>query len=106
MKRLLTATSVAAMAFVPRLAAAQATMPLFLGNVTLQDIVGRIVKVLLTMSGSLALVMIIVGGLRWMTAQGEADKIKKAKGTLTWAIIGLIVAFSAYSLVDFILKNL
>lgn len=105
MKKPYIALAVAA-ALLPRLAAAQATIPRPLGDVTLEQIIGNIVKALLGVSGTLALVMIIVGGLRWMTAQGDPEAVKKAKSTLEWAILGLIVAFSSFALVDFILKAL
>jgi type IV secretory pathway VirB2 component (pilin) len=106
MKKLLTAVAAAALGLLPHLAAAQATIPMPLGPATLEQIIGRVIKVLLSLSGTLALVMIIVAGFRWMTAQGEVDQVKKAKATLTWSIIGLIVAFSSYAMVDFILQRL
>jgi type IV secretory pathway VirB2 component (pilin) len=106
MKKLYVASYLALALFLPKVAAAQATMPLFLGNTTLEQIIGNVVKALLGIAGTLSLVMIILGGLKWMTSQGEVEKIKKAKGTITWAIIGLLVAFSSFTLVDFILSKL
>jgi type IV secretory pathway VirB2 component (pilin) len=106
MKKPLLVLTGAAAALLPRLASAQVTIPRPLGDLTLQQIIGNLVKALLGISGTLALIMIIIGGLRWMTAQGDPEAIKKAKSTLEWAILGLIVAFSSFTLVDFILRAL
>lgn len=106
MKKLHLAAASLAVALLPRLAAAQATIPRPLGNISLEQIIGNIVKALLGISGALALIMVIVGGFRWMTAQGDPEAVKKAKSTLEWAILGLVVAFSSFTLVDFVLKAL
>lgn len=54
----------------------------------------------------LAVVMIILGGYMWMTSAGNPEKIKQAQGTLTWAIIGLVllllVGLLIQGLVDYI----
>ena len=46
--------------------------------------------------------MFIVGAFNWMTAFGSAEKIKKAQGTITYAIIGLVIFVSAYLILNFI----
>ena len=90
----------------PLAAAAQASIPRPLGNITLEQAVGNIIKGVLALVGSLALVFIIWGGWQWMTAQGAPDSVTKAKGTIIWAVLGLIVCFTAYAMVDFILSVL
>jgi hypothetical protein len=40
--------------------------------------------------GFICLVFVVLGGYMWMTSAGDPIKIKKAQGTLTWALIGLI----------------
>lgn len=52
-----------------------------------------------------AVVVIIVAGYMYITAAGDEAKIKKATTTLTWAIVGLIVAFLALLLVRFVMSN-
>jgi len=69
-------------------------------------LVGNAINYILGMLGVLALVMFIYGGLMWMTSGGAADKIKKGKDTLVWAILGMALVFFSYALLDFILKAL
>lgn len=67
---------------------------------------GQIIYGILGVVGSLALVMFIYGGLVWMTAAGSPEKVTKGKNVLIWATIGLVVIFSAYAIVAFILKDI
>jgi hypothetical protein len=48
--------------------------------------------------------MIIYGGFVWMTAAGNTEKVTQGKNILIWAIIGLVVIFSAYLLVSNIIN--
>lgn len=62
----------------------------------------NIVNVLLFILGAIAVIMIIIGGVRYTTANGEASSIKAAKDTILYAVIGLIVASMAYAIVNFV----
>ncbi len=66
-------------------------------------IIGRIIKAILGVSGGLALLMFIWGGLIWMTSQGEKAKIEKGQKTLAWAVIGLAILFVAYAAVNWVI---
>lgn len=81
----------------PMAVAAQSMRPL--GSVTLQIIIGRVVNTILGVLGSLSLVMFMYGGIVWMTAAGNDEKIKKAKSTIVYAVLGLIVTFLSYNIV-------
>jgi amino acid transporter len=70
-----------------------------LGNVPITTIIGRVVAGLLGISGAVALLVFVWSGLMMMVAAGNPDKIKKAKNSLIWATIGLVVIFTAYALV-------
>ncbi|MCD4811017.1 pilin [bacterium] len=54
----------------------------------------------------LAVLMVILGGYKWMSSAGDPEKIKQAQATLTWAIIGLVllllVGLLIQGLVDYI----
>lgn len=71
-----------------------------------QEFIGRIIKAILGIVGSLALVMFVYGGFNWMTAAGNAEKVEKGKQILVWATIGLIVIFTSYALVKFVFTSL
>lgn len=53
--------------------------------------------------GSVALVMFVYGGFTMVTSAGNAEKVKKGREVLVAAVIGLVIAFSSYLLIDFIL---
>lgn len=64
-----------------------------------------VINVLLGVIGFIAVIMIILGGINYTTSQGDATKVKKAKDTILYGIIGLVVALLAYALVNFVLAN-
>lgn len=71
-----------------------------------QQLIGKIINAVLGIVGSLALIMFIYGGFTWMLAAGNAEKVKKGKDIIIWATIGLIVIFSAYALVKFVISGI
>ncbi|MBL7058207.1 hypothetical protein ISS03_02615 [Patescibacteria group bacterium] len=75
------------------------------GEAAIPLIIGQVIKSVLGIVGSLALAMFVYGGLIWMTAAGAPDKITKGKDVLVWASIGLLVIFSSYALVAFVIQG-
>jgi hypothetical protein len=69
----------------------------------LADNLKTIVNVLLFILGAIAVIMIIIGGVRYTTSNGDASAIKGAKDTILYSVIGLIVAILAYAIVNFVL---
>jgi len=67
-----------------------------------QEFIGLIIKAILGLTGSIALIYFIIGGFMWMTAGGNMDKVKKGRDTLIWATLGLVIIFSAYSILTFV----
>lgn len=63
-----------------------------------QWVYGRIIYGFLGITGALALIMFVIGGFQWMTAAGNADRVKKGRDTLMWAVLGLIIIFSSYAI--------
>lgn len=70
------------------------------------SIIQSVISAFLGLLGIIFLVLIIYAGYNWMTAQGEEEKVIKAKDTLTRAIIGLIIIVAAYSITYFVFSNL
>lgn len=64
-----------------------------------------IVSVLLVVVGIAASVYLIVGGVRYITSQGEERKIQKAKNTILYALIWLIVIALYYAIVNLIINR-
>lgn len=63
-------------------------------------------KALFGVIGSLAFIMFIYGGFTIMTAMGEAEKFKKGTQIVVAALVGLLIAFGAYLLIDLVLSAL
>lgn len=75
-----------------------------LGPITIQQYLGRIIKLALGVIGSIAFVMFIYGGVMWMTAGGNSDREGKSFETLFWAGMGVVVILASYALVDFVFE--
>lgn len=67
-----------------------------------QTIIGRIIGAFLSLFGVFFLALLIYGGFRWMNARGNEEEAKKAKDIITRAVIGLVIALSAYAITYFI----
>jgi len=72
-----------------------------LGDKDLRETVQDGIKVFLSVLALVAVVLILVGGFRWMTAGGNQEKVESAKKTLVAALIGLVIIFAAWAIVLF-----
>jgi hypothetical protein len=72
------------------------------GAPTLPEAFANITNLLLFIIGAIAVVVIIIGGIRYVTSSGDATATKSAKDTILYALIGLVVAFLAYAIVNFV----
>jgi hypothetical protein len=61
---------------------------------------------LLFIVGALAVLMLIVGGLRYVLSGGNQTSVTAAKNTVLYAIVGLIVSILAYAVINFVLSSL
>ncbi|MFA6018171.1 MAG: hypothetical protein WCT28_00715 [Patescibacteria group bacterium] len=87
----------------PRMAcAATETVSLVnpLGEKDVRIIIGHIISAALSVAGSLAILMVVYGGLLWMTSRGESKQVQKGKDTLTWAVLGIVIIFASYVIVN------
>lgn len=72
-----------------------------IGDVTsAKVIIGTLIKGVLAILGSITLFMLIWGGFQWLTSAGSSEKVQKGTSTMLWALIGLVVIFSAYILIS------
>lgn len=69
-------------------------------------IITTITNVMLFIAGALAVIMIIIGGIRYATSGGNGAAVTAAKNTILYAVVGLIIAFLAFAAVNFILGTL
>lgn len=66
----------------------------------------QITNTILYIVGIIAVIMLIIGGLRYVTSGGDAKKVTDAKNTVLYAIIGLVISFLAYAIVNFVISAL
>lgn len=66
-------------------------------------IVGNVIALFLFVLGIAAVFMIIFGGFRYVTSNGDSGKLEGAKNTILYSVVGLVVAIFAYALVNFTL---
>ncbi|MDI3496159.1 MAG: Type secretion system pilin [Patescibacteria group bacterium] len=69
-------------------------------------IVGLVINALLSLTGLIFIFLTVIAGFRWMTSGGNPETVKKATGSLTSAVIGLILTLSAWTIWNFIFVNL
>ena len=72
----------------------------------LLNTVGNVISTVYTWVGIIAVIMIIIGGIMYSTSAGNPKKVKTAKDTVFYALIGLIVALSAFAITNFVLRSL
>ncbi len=77
-----------------------------LGQRSLQDTIARIIRIALSLLGIIAIVIILAGGVRWMTAGGDSDKVDKAKLIIRNGVIGLAIILSSYAITQFVINTL
>lgn len=67
--------------------------------------VNKIINVVTGVLGVVAVAVVIYGGFLFLTAQGDPGKIKKGKDSITWGIIGLVIALLSWSIINFVLTT-
>lgn len=76
------------------------------GASTVPEVVGAIVKIILSLVGIVFFGLIFYAGFGWMTAQGNSEKVDKSKTTIVEAALGLIIVLAAYAITNFVFSNL
>ena len=76
------------------------------GNDNLQGNVIAILNAVIGVLSFVCVVVIIIGGVNYMTSSGDAGKVKKAKDTILYGIIGLVVCVLAFAIVNFVISNI
>jgi len=77
-----------------------------LNNTDPRTIASNIIKIALGFLGILAVVIILIGGFKWMTAAGNEEGIEDAKKILIAGIIGLVIILASWGIANFVLTSL
>lgn len=99
--------AVCSILLLPRLTLAEdPSLPNPLGkNVNLMEVMLRVMQIALAGVDIFALFMFILGGFEFLISAGNPNMIKKAKDTLLWATIGILVITLSYSILKFIFEE-
>lgn len=74
-----------------------------LSGASIEQTIPKIVNTMLFIVGVLAVIMIIYGGIKYVTSTGDQSKISSAKSTIIYSVAGLIIAILAYGIVNFVM---
>ncbi len=66
----------------------------------------QITNTILYIVGIIAVIMLIIGGIKYVLSGGDSKKVTDAKNTVLYAIIGLIISFLAFAIVNFVISAL
>ena len=73
---------------------------------TIYDTVGTVISVMLFIVGIICVIMIIWGGINYVTSSGASDQTKRARDTIVYALVGLVVAMVSWALVNWVFTSI
>ncbi len=65
-----------------------------------------VTNILLYIVGAISVIMLIIGGIRYVVSGGDQNAVTSAKNTILYAIVGIVVAILAFAAVNFVVENL
>lgn len=94
-----------ALALIPATVFAQSLVPVELSKTgDIVAVIRAIIRFILLAAFVIAFVMLLIGGIRWIMAGGDEKAVEKARGTITAALIGLVVVLISYALIVLVEK--
>lgn len=69
------------------------------------EAIGRVTNLLLYIVGIAAVIMLVVGGLRYVLSAGDTKNTQAAKDTILYAVVGIVVALLGYAIVNFVIAQ-
>ncbi len=76
------------------------------GDTPLNESITTILNGIVGALGIVCVVVMIIGGVNYMTSSGDSGKVKKAKDTILYGLIGLIVCVLSFAIVNFVISNI
>jgi hypothetical protein len=77
-----------------------------LGERDPRDIAASVIRILLGFLGMIAVVIILLGGFKWMTAGGNEEKVGEARKLIIQGVVGLIIILAAFGISTFVINSL
>ncbi len=75
------------------------TVPPTTSTTDFSTLVGKVLEWVLSVAGSIALLMLVAGGIMYITSAGNEQKIATSKKIITWTILGLMIVLASYSII-------
>lgn len=75
------------------------------GEASLANVAQRVINIFSIVVGSVSVIMIIIGGFRYIISGGDSTAVTAAKNTILYAIVGLIIVIFAQVIVRFVITN-
>lgn len=75
------------------------------GGPSVEEVIANVINLLSWIVGIIAVIMVIIGGLKYIMSSGDSSNVSSAKNTILYAIIGLVVVAIAQVIVRFVLNN-
>lgn len=75
------------------------------GSVSINNVISTTVNLLSWLVGVAAVIMIIIGGFRFVTAGGDSNQVSSARNTIIYALVGLVVVALAQAIVKFVVHK-
>jgi hypothetical protein len=72
----------------------------------LEGLIKTVINIFSVIVGSVAVIMIIFGGFKYITSGGSSDGVSGAKNTILYAIVGLVIVAFAQIIVQFVLQRI
>ena len=76
------------------------------GGTSIHNIIVAVLDILSVIVGFVAVIMLVIAGLRFITAGSDSSAVAAARGSIVYALVGLIIVASAQIIVHFVLRNI
>ncbi len=69
------------------------------------NVIARVFEILFATLGAVAFLMIVLAGLKFSLSRGNPDAATKARNTVVYSLVGLVISLSAYAIVRFVVSR-
>lgn len=68
-------------------------------------ILANVIQIIITLSGVLAVIIITWSGIQYIISQGDPGKVKDAKNSIVYAVVGLVLASTAFLIIEYLVRQ-
>ena len=75
-------------------------------DASVPEMVGNVIRIILGISGTAALIIVVMGGVKWMTSGGAEAKITSARKLMVSGAVGIVIIAAAYAITSFVMNQM